>query len=256
MSYGRFVAIGDSTTEGLEDPYPDGRYRGWADRLAQRLAQDGPLLYANLAIRGRLARQVRAQQLAAAIALEPDLASVLAGLNDTLRRRYDADAVAGDLDAMIAGLRATGATVLAFTLPDPVPINPLARGAAPRVFALNREIRASAARHGALVVDMERSNVARDARLWHSDRLHGNPEGHRRVAAMAAEALGLPGADHSWDAPLPPAAAARRLERAAVDAAWAWSYFRPWLIRRLRGRSSGDGITAKRPALAPIAPER
>ena len=51
MAFLRYVAIGDSTTEGLEDPYPDGSgYRGWADRLAERMAQASPgLLYANLA---------------------------------------------------------------------------------------------------------------------------------------------------------------------------------------------------------------
>ena len=64
--YRRYVALGDSTTEGMDDPRPDGTYRGWADRLAERLAQDNPdLLYANLAIRGRRIAQVREEQLAA-----------------------------------------------------------------------------------------------------------------------------------------------------------------------------------------------
>ena len=87
MTYRRFVALGDSTTEGLMDLNPDGTIRGWADRLAERLADDEPdLRYANLAVRGKLARQVRDEQLEAALALQPDLASVLSGLNDMLRR--------------------------------------------------------------------------------------------------------------------------------------------------------------------------
>src|SRR3954466_16336287 len=129
------------------DPYPDGRgYRGWADRLAERLAAIEPdLLYANLAVRGKLARQVREEQLAAALALEPDLASVLSGLNDMLRRDCDTRAVIGELDAMIGALREAGADVLAFTLPDPVPINPIAKSAAARLRHLNAAVRDLAA---------------------------------------------------------------------------------------------------------------
>ena len=132
MSYRRFVALGDSTTEGLVDPLPDGSgFRGWADRLAETLAVLEPdLRYANLAVRCKLARQVRAEQLDAALALEPDLASLLSGLNDMLRRTVDVGAVAGELDFMVGALRDVGADVLMFTLPDPVPINPLAREAA------------------------------------------------------------------------------------------------------------------------------
>src|SRR3954454_11703497 len=131
MSYRRVVALGDSTTEGLVDLYPDGRYRGWADRLSERLTLIEPdLLYANLAVRGKRAFQVREDQLAPALALRPDLASVLAGLNDLLRRNCDVAAVAGEIEAMAVALRAAGADVLLFTLPDPVKVNPLARAAA------------------------------------------------------------------------------------------------------------------------------
>jgi lysophospholipase L1-like esterase len=253
MTYRRFVALGDSTTEGLEDPYPDGQYRGWADRLAERLTGlDPELRYANLAVRGKLARQVREDQLEAAIALKPDLASVLAGLNDMLRRTVDVDTVAAELDAMIGGLRATGADVLAFALPDPVPINPLARIAADHLFRFNAAVREIAARHGAFLVDLEANRVASDPRLWDMDRLHGNSEGHKRVEAAAAEALGLPGADDTWATALPPLAMRRRHQMLAADAVWAARYFRPWLIRRMRGRSSGDGRVAKRPRLEPF----
>ena len=251
MSYRRFVALGDSTTEGLMDPNPDGSFRGWADRLAERLAEDEPeLRYANLAVRGKLARQVRAEQLDAAVALEPDLASVLSGLNDMLRRGVDVDAVVGQLDAMIGTLRAAGADVLAFTLPDPVPINPIAKSAAVHLRSLNAAVRELAAQHGALLVDLEAHAVASDRRLWDRDRLHANPEGHRRIALAAAHALGVAGADESWttefDDPL--------TRRTPIShAVWAGKYFAPWLLRRLRGVSSGDGIVAKRPTLEPCA---
>jgi lysophospholipase L1-like esterase len=254
MSYRRYVALGDSTTEGLEDRYPSGEYRGWADRLAERLAEVEPeFRYANLAVRGRQARQIREGQLETALALEPDLASILAGLNDVLRRSVDIRAVAGEIETMVSALRGVGADVVLLGLPDPVPINPLARIAAAHVIQLNVLIREIAARHGALLIDLEAHPVASDPRLWDRDRLHGNAEGHRRIAAAAAELLGLPGSDHAWAEAYASAIMLRRHQRIAAHAVWAHVYFRPWLIRRLRGRSSGDGRDAKRPQLEPMS---
>jgi lysophospholipase L1-like esterase len=251
--FSRYVAIGDSTTEGIDDPYPDGGYRGWADRLAGQLEQQRPgLHYANLAIRGRLAAQVRAEQLAPALALRPDLVTVVAGLNDALRRGFDLDATAGHLEAMLAELRATGATVLTFTFPDPAPVMPLARLARGRLAALNARLRESAERTGALVLDLERHPVASDPRLWSVDRLHANTAGHERIAAGLAHVLGLPGGEAAWDLALPPAARRRLHQIAAAELVWSRRYLVPWLVRRARGRSSGDGVTAKRPDLAPV----
>jgi lysophospholipase L1-like esterase len=256
-AWSRYVALGDSTSEGLEDPYPDGSgYRGWTDRFAERLAAvapDGHLLYANLAVRGKLTRQVREEQLDAALALKPDLVSVLAGLNDVLRRSCDVDVVAGHMDAMVAAARASGADVVTFTFPDPVPVNPIARPARARLFAYNARLRAVAQCHGAVLVDLERHPVTSDRRLWHPDRLHANSEGHARIAAAAAAALALPGADCAWADPLdPPAVRVSRAAALAADARWARVHFAPWLLRRVRGRSSGDGRVAKRPDLQPF----
>src|SRR4051812_31146615 len=94
--YVRYVALGDSQTEGLGDGDDVRGLRGWADRLAERIATDSPdARYANLAVRGRTAGQVYAEQLGPALELRPDLATVVAGVNDLLRPRFDADEVAG-----------------------------------------------------------------------------------------------------------------------------------------------------------------
>jgi lysophospholipase L1-like esterase len=250
MTYRRFVALGDSTTEGLMDLNPDGTFRGWADRLAERLAEDEPdLQYANLAVRGKLARQVREDQLEAAIALEPDLASVLCGLNDVLRRHCDVPTVAGHIDAMAGALRAAGADVIVVTFPDPVPVNPIATRAVARVVALNAAIREIATRHDAKLVDLEAHAVSSDRRLWDVDRLHANAEGHRRIALAAAHALNLDGADDAWTTAFPEPLTPRTRVSHAV---WAYRYLTPWLIRRLRGISSGDGRVAKRPTLESV----
>lgn len=246
----RYVALGDSTTEGLDDPRPDGTYRGWADRLAEQLASVHPgVRYANLAVRGRRIEQVRSEQLGVALELEPDLATVVAGLNDLLRRRYDAGVVAGHLEAMLMALRGAGATVATFTLPDLSSVAPVARVVRPRLIAYNDAIREIGSRTGALVVDIAAEPVATDPRLWSVDRLHASPLGHERIAAALADALGIADNGRTWAQPLP--LAPRRPAHALITAEllWAQRYFRPWLIRRLRGRSSGDGRVAKRPEL-------
>jgi lysophospholipase L1-like esterase len=249
----RYVALGDSTTEGLDDPRPDGSFRGWADRLAEQLAAVNPeLRYANLAVRGRRIPQVHAEQLGPALALEPDLATVVAGLNDLLHRRYDPVATAGHLSAMLGSLRAAGATVMTFTLPDLSSVVPLARIVRARLNEYNDAIRAAGARSGAIVVDIAAVPVSRDPRLWSPDRLHASPLGHERIAAALAHALGIDGTDGSWAEPLPTAPRRPRHALVTAELIWAQRYFTPWVVRRLRGRSSGDGRAAKRPSLSPV----
>ncbi|WP_330307621.1 MULTISPECIES: SGNH/GDSL hydrolase family protein [unclassified Streptomyces] len=253
-AYLRYVALGDSQTEGLGDGDDLHGLRGCADRLAEQIARDSPdVRYANLAIRGRLAGQVRAEQLAPALALRPDLATVVAGVNDLLRPRVDLDEVVGHLEAMYAALTAQGAVVVTLTFPDMGRITPLARPVAHRVFALNDRVREAAGRHGAVVVEASQHPVMTDPRLWSADRLHASPLGHARIAAAVADALGLPGSDDSWTLPLPPDTEARHgLRAVGAELRWAGSFLGPWLARRVRGRSSGDGRRAKRPALLPV----
>ncbi|HYR28304.1 MAG TPA: SGNH/GDSL hydrolase family protein, partial [Thermoanaerobaculia bacterium] len=173
--YERYVAIGDSTSEGLDDPDGQGGYRGWANRLAERIAaQQGGLLYANLAIRGRTAKQIREEQLAPALAMKPDLATVSAGTNDVLRRHFDPVAFAAELEAMQSALVQQGATVIIFTLPDLRAVMPLAKILGERVLVLNDAIRATCAKTGAILCDLAAYPVAGDPRLWSDDRLHAN----------------------------------------------------------------------------------
>ena len=152
----RFVAIGDSQSEGLNDGDDDAGYRGWADRLAVRLAAVDPQVrYANLAIRGRLAAQVRTEQLGPALALEPDLASDVAGVNDLLRPRFDPHAVAGELEIAFEALTSSGARVLTMAFPTLGAGMPGGSAIRARIVALNAEIRAAADRHGVALVDLE-----------------------------------------------------------------------------------------------------
>lgn len=253
--YLRYVALGDSQTEGLGDGDDATGLRGWADRLAERLAQTTPeVRYANLAVRGCVAAQVRTQQLAPALALRPDLVTVVAGMNDLLRPSFDAGEVAGHLEAMFEALTASGARVATLTFPDVGRIIPLARPIRPRVVALNHRIRTAARRHGVVVAETSHHDVVTDPRIWSPDRLHAAPLGHDRIAAAVAHALELPGSDETWTHPLPPPATPvpAGWRAAAAEARWAAAFLGPWIGRRIRGRSSGDGRSAKRPQLAAV----
>ncbi|MFF3017624.1 SGNH/GDSL hydrolase family protein [Streptomyces sp. NPDC057939] len=253
--YARYVAIGDSQTEGVGDGDDTVGLRGFADRLAEHLAVANPgLLYANLAVRGRLAGQIVAEQVEPALALRPDLVTVIAGVNDLLRPGFDAARVAGRLEEAFAAFAAAGAQVATATVPDIGRIAPAARPLRPRLLALNAHIREAAARHGVVVAETGLSDVAADPRLWAVDRLHAGPLGHARIAAALAEALGVPGSDDSWSHPLPHRPAPSALRTVSTEVAWAAGFLGPWLGRRLRGRSSGDGRSAKRPELLPVLP--
>ncbi len=253
-----FAALGDSFTEGVGDPGPDGvSCRGWADRFAEQLAGQSPgLRYANLAIRGKVVSEVLDEQVPAAIAMAPELVTLAAGGNDMLRLRTDPDALAVTFETAVARLTAAGCTVMAFTGFDPkaFPLLRLIRGKA-AVFSMH--IRDIAAKYDCLLADLWPMRALTDRRLWSADRLHLAADGHRRVALLACEVAGLTPAQ-DWRAPLPdhlPApgrvgSARSWLSSRWSDLEWTTEHAAPYLSRRLHGVSSGDGLMPKRPQLA------
>ncbi|MEP7370094.1 MAG: SGNH/GDSL hydrolase family protein [Dermatophilaceae bacterium] len=257
-AFARYVAIGDSFTEGLSDADPEhaNRYVGWADRLAAHLAlsageDNHDFGYANLAVRGRLLSNIVGRQVEDAICLQPDLVSLVGGGNDILRPKADIDALATRLEEAVGRLRATGADVLMATPTDPRDA-PLVKATRGRAAIYTAHIWSIARRHDAYVIDLWGMAALRDWRLWAPDRIHLTPEGHRRVALNAFSTLGFSAGDASWSVPLPPAPSISRSDAARANAQWAREYVGPWVRRRLRGQSSGDTVSAKRPALTPI----
>jgi lysophospholipase L1-like esterase len=249
-TFGRYVAIGDSSTEGLEDSDGRGGYRGWADRLAEHIAdgQTEPLEYANLAIRGMRLTEIRHTQFDDALRLQPDLMTIFGGVNDVIAIRWDPAAVHSDYAAMFSEARGRDITVLTFTMPDLIGINPLAGRVRDRTLVLNDIIRAEADRYDVLVMDFQAYPVTADPRLWFEDRLHGNSVGHELVARALAARLGIDGFDDSWADPITDGAQRRRVrEQLAGDVDWAVHYLAPWVGKGLRGIPQGAGLTAKRP---------
>ena len=252
MQSKRLVSLGDSFTEGVgdEDPAAPNGVRGWSDRVAEQLAAREPdFRYANLAIRGKLLGQVLAEQLEPALAMAPDVVTLYAGGNDLMRPKVDIDALMVGYEAAVAKIRATGARLVLFTGVDGVE-DALFRKMRGRVAIYNEFVRAIAARHGALLVDMWAMRQLRDRRLWAPDRLHLNPLGHAEIAIAVLAALGV---DHPLTATeLGPRDVLSPAQRRAQNLRWAQEHALPWVRRRLRGESSGDTLTPKRPALEPV----
>jgi lysophospholipase L1-like esterase len=259
-SISSFVALGDSFSEGVGDPHADGSgLYGWADRFAERLGAHFPgLRYANLAIRGKTVGQVLDEQVPVAVAMAPDLVSIAAGGNDLLRPRSDPDALAQVFDEAVVGLHAAGRQVMVFTGFDTrtFPVLRMIRG---KAAAYNMHVRVIADRRGCHLVDLWSMRVLADPHEWADDRLHLAADGHRRVALRACEVMGVP-VDEDWRDPLPTdpesghqvSGAADWIAARRQDAHWATAHAVPWLNRRLRRTSSGDGVPPKRPDLLPL----
>ncbi|MHC2999220.1 glycosyltransferase [Microbacterium sp. HJ5] len=243
--WSRYVALGDSLTEGLCDTsrMAPGEYRGWADRLAHLLAHEAAraegFRYANLAVRSRRVRHLTSEQLPAALALRPELVSILIGANDLVGRRVDVAAIAAELSTAVRTLRAAGVDVLLVT-----PFLPRRRAAllfARRFAAFASELRLIASETGAILLDLEAVPAIGELELWASDKVHLRSRGHRFLAYRAADALGVPDAEAlgGLDAAL----------HADDDVPAAGSWLRrdalPWVWRRLHGRTAGDGIAPK-----------
>ncbi|MET0931162.1 MAG: SGNH/GDSL hydrolase family protein [Aeromicrobium sp.] len=250
MTFHRYVALGDSFTEGVGDPdetRPNG-VRGWADRIAEVMAGDD-FAYANLAIRGRKLLEIVGTQIEPALDLKPDLVSIYAGANDVLRPRIDIDRLVQAYDVGIGRLVAGGAHVVMFSAYDPgwSPVFGALRG---RFAIYNELVREVAEKHDATLVDFWRLGDYRDDRLWDIDKMHMSSAGHQRMAIAVLDELGI---EHDLR-PLPladrPVLSAK--ERRAANIEWARAHAAPWVKRRLTGTSSGDDLEPKWPVLAPV----
>lgn len=245
------TALGDSFTEGLDDQTAAGSFRGWADRVAEHLGAGRPnFRYANLAIRGRLLQSIVDEQVPAAVAAGAALVTIAGGGNDLLRPSSDPDGLASVFEAGVRRLRVAGSQVVLFTGFDTgtMPLLRMLRG---KVATYNAHLRAIADQHGCLVVDLWSMRVLHHPAAWAPDRLHLSSEGHRRVALRVCEVLGAPPAA-DWRDPMPPLPSLDWVTMRRDDLRWAREHLAPWVARRLRRRSSGDGRTAKRPDLQPL----
>ncbi len=251
MKYKRLIVCGDSYSEGMSDEFINGQYRGWADRIADVMSQEVPgFTYVNLAVRGKLLKQVIDDQLPVAIGYVtgPDtLLSFHAGANDALRPGYKPEVAQEIYAQAVRRAAASGATIMLFTVLERT--GNTGRGSdvwAARFGEFNKIVRKVGAEVGAIVNDANNESFFSDNRFLAFDRLHLNAEGHNRVAQALLEKLEY-NFDPSWRIPLPPAQPTPWIKKRLITAIWFFTFALPWIWRRLRGKSSGDGRVAKYP---------
>lgn len=266
------VTIGDSVNEGLWDPvdtsldmtkyenqmaHPNTPLFGWADRLAGHLSRRrvdaglSPVMYASLAVRGKLIRNIVDVQLPQALALHPDLLIMDGGGNDILRPGASVERVLKYIAYGLEQARSAGADII-YCLANQPQLRSV-RGAAADYSA---RLHSLLQRYDCYEVDVWDYPNMTDPRLWSQDTIHPSPECDERVAQIALIGLGL-GADPAWvdqlRAPLPQNARpiTKRVRRGHR---WIHDYGYPWVERRLTGVSSGDGRHGKRPVPIPMPP--
>ena len=248
-SYTRFIALGDSFTEGMQDEKVNEQYRGWADRVAQALASQTPgFTYLNLAVRGKLVGQVIDDQIPVALKWiegPSTLLSFHAGANDLLRPSYDADVVLPKYQEAVRTLASTGCQIMVFTAIERVAksgkMQEIWEG---RFSAFNKVVRDTAAEVGGIIIEATADPEIGSRRFLDKDRLHLNPAGHNRVAQGVLQKIGGPH-DPNWRSDLPPLPRRSFMKKIYEDIRWFITFLIPWMSRRIRGVSSGDGRSPK-----------
>jgi lysophospholipase L1-like esterase len=225
-----FAALGDSITLGIGDRGPGRVWRGWAALLAEGLPE--PRLH-NLARSGAQSADVERDQLPRALELRPEVASVIVGINDTLRSSFSPRRIARSAEHTVGALRSAGAEVLTLRLPDPglmlgLP-EALARPLARRIHIVNTIMDDVSAQFGALVFDAAGDPETYDRRMWSVDRMHPSERGHRLIAGrfydqLAAAGMPLGPRPHAEPSNPPPT---RR-----AQAAWMATKGTGWVIKR------------------------
>lgn len=255
--YLRFAALGDSTTYGIGDPGGAGAttrhhlWRGWARLLAAGLADHHDVSLCNLAAPGATAACVRSGQVGEAVAHRPQLASLIVGVNDTLRSTWRPAEVRADLLHTAAMLDDAGATLLTVRFHDHGAVvglpGPLRRALRARIEALNAVYDEIHARYEGLRVDLGALPEVTARECWHVDRLHPSERGHRLLAAAFAEALALRGVAVTVPATEPDGLWTPTWRS---DLRWLVGEGAPWVGRRARDL----GPWAARAVVAPVRP--
>ena len=232
-SYLRFAALGDSVTHGIGDPLEDG-CRGWARILVQAMLQAHDVSLCNLARPGATAADVRSEQLTDALEHRPHVASIIVGLNDTMRSTWNADCVRADLLHVAERLAAQDVLLLTVRFHDHSRVlhlpRFLARPMRQRIEVLNEIYAEIHERFDGVQVDLTEHPGVYDREFWSIDRLHPSELGHRALAdefATLLEDRGLSFAGPGLD-----------LDGLDVtrwgELRWLVSAGAPWLRRRVR----------------------
>ena len=254
MSIRSYVAIGDSLSEGIGDRFFHSHRigSGWTDRLANLLAIDAAedgvnFEYANLAIRGSRLEVIMEDQLEHALALRPDLVTILAGSNNFFCDAETVGRLEGVYRAGLQRLKIAGIAVVVANTINPChlkffgPIRVNARRMTEMIEKVARELDFP-------VIDLYGMAELRHLEFWHRDMVHFSEIGHTQIANAAADVVNTRNRYITQD--YNPSFAADRPFRETV--AWLYRDVLPFIHRRLRRTHAGVGIAPKLPSLKPL----
>lgn len=233
--YLRFAALGDSTTVGIGDPVPGGGWRGWARLLAESLRSSYDVSFCNVASSGATASVVREQQLEAALAHRPHLASVLVGVNDVLRSTWDPTRLRADLVTIAGALDAIGATLMTARWHDHGVVLGLprmvVRPISERIEVVNAVYDEIYGLYGGVRLDLALLPQVAHRECWSIDRFHPSEVGHRALARAWGERLQAAGYEFALPSLEPAGGCPPSWRR---DMAWMVIEGAPWFGRRAR----------------------
>lgn len=246
-----YVAIGDSLSEGLGDfSFLERRvHSGWTDRFATLLAMDAELdgrefKYANLAIRGANIRAIMGSQLERALLLKPDLVSVMAGQNDFFCKAEDLPELERVFREGIQKLLDAGCQVIVSNTINPIHLV-VFRRLARLASTMTEMIERVAKQLNVPIHDVHRIDSLSEIRYWAEDMVHFSGPGHIKVANKAADILQLRFRQSEFDDCeiwIP--------KRGLIGTSrWVVVHVIPFMVRRMRGVTSGDGLEPKLPEL-------
>ena len=267
-TYLRFASLGDSTTVGIGDPVgldgrlagsparpPGQQWRGWAKILADAMATGHTVSFCNTAVSGATAADVRRTQLRDAADHRPDVASLIVGVNDTMRSTWSTDRIRDDLMFCAERLHRQGAILLTVRFHDHGQVfglpgflrRPLAR----RIEQVNAAYDEVHATYGGLRIDLAEHAETFERGFWSVDRLHPSERGHRSLARAFAVQLNERGIvfeppSLALDSPTP-----TRL----ADLRWMITEGAPWVGRRARDLGPWAARMAVSEARTRLAPD-
>jgi lysophospholipase L1-like esterase len=233
--YLRFASLGDSTTVGIGDPDPaNQQWRGWAKLLADAMSTRHTVSFCNAAVSGATTSDVRRTQLRDAVDHRPDVASLIVGVNDTMRSTWSPDRIRDDLLHCAETLHRQGAILLTVRFHDHGQVlglpaflrRPLAR----RIEQVNAAYDEVHATYGGIRVDLAEHNETFERSFWSIDRLHPSERGHRCLANAFARRLSERGVVFDPPSLAMDAIAPTRL----ADLRWMVTEGAPWVGRRAR----------------------
>lgn len=187
----RFVAIGDSFTEGIGDEVEGITLKSWVDHFVQLCVND--IEYVNFAKRGLVTKEIRLQQLEKALTFKPDLVSLIAGANDVLKGRWNHQAYKNEMEFMIDKLSKTDADIIIANLPDFTVRLPFSsekkQVIQEQLLEANDVIRSLSREYKLHHIDFWNHQLVNDNTLWSTDLIHPNSKGYVKVAELIFNSL-------------------------------------------------------------------